>query len=367
MRRTCDGHGEPGILQCRSTPAREQRRTVDFDQFEQNIKDHLEGHTVGYAYAIYQGLTLERSGAGGHAVLLPPIPQASTRRMSTLDMGKTITAVAVLKAMEVLAEEDQPIDVDCPIDPFLPSRWHRGPGTSALTFRMLLTHRSKLMPADVDPHSLAGLERTLAAGAVGPEQYQPCNFALFRVILPYLYISPEIMRANEFSADILAAVTAFQYIVFLQDKILKPCGISGVSVTPTGPQPYTRHYKFGDITHSEVDPAGSSAMLRTGACYWNMSAEEYCRFIAHLQLGKIISRATWQTMRDGLLGCYRFQGARGTYLWHHGYHACPHGAGCQTGWMAYLDNRVSAVILVNSIGGLTKTPQAILRDAFDSA
>lgn len=45
--------------------------TFDIDLFEQNVRDALDGQTVGYAYAISQDKQLARSGANGFALARP--------------------------------------------------------------------------------------------------------------------------------------------------------------------------------------------------------------------------------------------------------------------------------------------------------
>ena len=103
---------------------------VDFDRFAQEITDRLTPFVVGFNYAIARNGELVRSGAGGarRAVtaingLGAPVPYTAYTVIETSSTTKTVTLVAVLKALR-----QRGISVDSPVSPFLPANWCAAPG-----------------------------------------------------------------------------------------------------------------------------------------------------------------------------------------------------------------------------------------------
>jgi len=169
--------------------------------------------------------------------------------------------------------------------------------------------------------------------------------------------------------------TGEAYVAYVRKHILEPIGLGDINVVPTGPKPYTRYYPdWSDPGESYGDPTDDTAMLRTGAGYWFMSAKEYARFIASLRNGLIVSAESfalmkpdsWRAVQDVYrgLGMYGRDSAHGRYWNHNG------GMGKDFGrayadWMIF-PNGVTVVILVNS-GLWGKPPQDVVEDAFNTA
>jgi CubicO group peptidase (beta-lactamase class C family) len=355
----------------------EQAVIQDFnlDRFEQNLKARLEGRAVGYSYAIYEFDKLKKSGAGGHAVW-PNVAQSPDKRMTTMSMSKTITAAAVMKAMEELRAKGQNITINSLIAPYLPSGWTLGPRVDEITFKHLLTHTGGLRPAGNDPDTFAGLRQTIANGSTsqnfGKASYANANFCLFRVIIPYMVHGRE--KVEKFPLDVgplpdlsVEHNTAKLYVRYVQEHVLAPIGLGAINVVPTGATPYTRYYKFSDRNVYIEDPKDDTAMLRTGAGYWFMSANEFAKLIASLRHhGKIVSSDTFKVMRDNDLGMYGADSAFGRTWDHNGGYTSVDGAGSAAAWMIFT-NGITAVILVNSQGGLMEAPQDVIRNAFNDS
>jgi CubicO group peptidase (beta-lactamase class C family) len=349
---------------------------LDFsiDRFEQNLKARLAGKVTGYAYAIYRFDSLISSGAGGHAVL-PLTPHSADRRGTTLSMSKTITAAAVMRAMEQMRAQGVPITIDSTISRYLPSNWKLGPHVNEITFRKLLTHKSGLRPAEVDPDSndpdtFINLRQAIQYGATdanfaNPEGvYANLNFCLFRIIIPYMISTRATLKAAEVDIRAIELLTGQRYVGYVQEHVLKPIGLTGISVVPTGAQPFTRYYRFGQPTVSFTDPTDDTAMLRTGAGYWHMSVKEYGKFISSLRHhGRIISSQSFKLMADNNLGMYAADSIAGKSWEHNGGYTNGAGAGSITAWMAF-SNGVVAVIFANSQGGPVEAPQEVIRMAF---
>ncbi len=336
-------------------------------RFGLNIRKRMEGTAIGYAYAIFQNKEVKDHGHYGWAVTpadqAPGFEQSSTRRMATMSMSKTITAAATVKA---LAMHQPVLTIDSHIAPYLPANWLRGPGVASLTFKHLLTHTSKLVDMKSDPDTYASLQATILLGSNGPVKYQNSNFTLLRILIPYILLGPAHFQPFEGDPDRNAAITASHYIAFVQDHVLDPAGITGASIGPTGPKPFTRYYNFNLPVVSDADPDDNDdAKLRCGAGYWNLSAQEYGRFIAALPAGDIMHPERWLMMSSNLLGCYAF-GSDGKRRGHNGGFQYSDFAGCSAGWLTCPDG-VTAVLLINSLGGDHADPPKLLSDAYDAA
>ena len=346
------------------------------DRFEQNLKARLDGKTTGYAYAVYEYDALKKAGAGGHAVW-PDVAHSPDRRTTMLSMSKTVTTAAVMKAMEEMRAKGQSITIDSPIAPYLPSNWTRGPHVGEMTFKHLLTHKSGLRkvqnadPFSTDADTYLNLRQTIANGATdenfGKPLYANANFCLFRIIIPYMVTNRAVLDAAELKVGIAARQTGLTYVDYVQKHVLQPVGLGGISVVPTGPMPYTRYYKFNSHQVNFTDPVDDTAMLRTGAGYWHMSAKEFGRFISALRHhGRIISSDSFKLMMENNLGMYGEDWTHGRYWNHNGGTGDAAGPGAVSDWMIF-PNGITAVIVVNSRGGLSDAPQDVVRKAFDES
>jgi CubicO group peptidase (beta-lactamase class C family) len=359
---------------------------INFGQFGTGIANILEGKCVGYAVAIYSGLDLEWSTGAGAAVVSPHTSMTSRSRMGCLSMCKTITGAAVVKQIATMQNAGERISFDSKIAPYLPKHWVRGPNVDQLTFRHLLTHSSGLTPVfggpDRDPDLYANLQASIAKGTpnVPTSQYQNLHYCLFRVILPYLIRGAAYWDSQQ---QIAPSETPLQlgqeYVDYVTEHILKPCNIEGVGVTASGALPYTLWYNSNDTSKHWQDGDQGFPVLRTGAGYWNMSAREFGRFIAHLSHGSsIMNPARWNSMHENPagdpangalagLGLFVFPGKYGAYYGHNGGWENGVGAGAYAGWMTYPDG-TTAVMLVNSNNILSREPESgILMPCYDAA
>jgi D-alanyl-D-alanine carboxypeptidase len=342
---------------------------VNLNTFANNLKMRLDGKTTGYSYAIYEYDTLKKSGAGGYAVVAS-VPQSPDRRMTTMSMSKTITATAVMKALELMNERTRrfgrTFSINSKIAPFLPSDWTLGPHVSEMTFKDLLTHTSGLREVANDPGSYEGLRQAIANGATNANFhkyfYANDNFNLFRVIIPYMLNG----RTAVEKLSSIEARTSGLYISFVKQQVLGAVGLSGVSIAPSGPQEEIRYYNFHFPQHYVLDDSYDFASRHVGAGFWFMSAKEFGKFIAGLRSGKIVSAATFKLMTDNNLGMYGENSIHGRYWNHNGGFGKQNGTGAGADWMIF-PNGITAVILFNSAGGLADPSQDVIRKAFNTA
>jgi len=283
--------------------------TFDVGIFAQSVIDKLNTGLpapVGFQLAVrdpngklvYSTAVGSVTGYSG----LPATPMTKERRFNVASMSKTITAVAVMAALEDLAEH-QPqlgISLDSSIAPFLPSNWDRTKVVNT-SIRQLLRHTSGFVTNGADDY--ATLKNMVEKGPVGPvgtHKYYNGNYALLRIILPYLVDGPQAFEPFESVPAVNAQVTGLAYRNYVRGKIFAPLGLSAVDVFHTGPLPETIYFSVNqaaipdkiNIPGDWYDFRANNMVLTAGPGNWTLSAEEYSWFISKLWLGKIISSAS---------------------------------------------------------------------------
>ena len=377
----------------------------DPQRFGKKLKAQLAGNAVGYEYASYQGTALSNFGAGGFAVISSQTQMTADRRMTVASMSKTITATAFMRTMEILNAAGGNITINLKVAPFLPSAWVRGPGVNELTFQDLLAHTSRLLGLKTEEDLFDSLKQTVANGSTSAEdEYQNCNYSLFRILIPNLLhgvgvsdepdnsrleaeiraLQAELAVASPAEkTKLIAQIKALQaqidssdpemrtaqlYFQFVREEVLGPIGLGAVSLAPKDSGEVLEYYNFNDPSRTYKDPDFTWHLLRAGAGHWFMSAKEYARFIAGLRNGQIVSGASFDQMRDLHLAIgYANNSTRGGPNWESGGGFTKgNGAGMTGAWMI-LPNGWSTVILANSQGGMKKSPQEMIRNAFNAA
>lgn len=162
---------------------------LTFTTWAQNIDNLINKQAVGYAYIIMNhGLLMAKNAFGQAHTATDPPTTAMTEDLSSnvASVTKTITAVAVLKLLAAKG-----VSVTSPIYPYLPSSWTLGPNVKTITFAELLTHTSGIRE-NFSPNTdttYANLQSLIQQGIQLSDKvysYQNANFALFRIIIPYL-------------------------------------------------------------------------------------------------------------------------------------------------------------------------------------
>jgi hypothetical protein len=225
------------------------QRPFDIDQFEANIRDALDGLTVGYAYSIWQAGSLHSEDGVGYARVNPDVPetnQSASKAMTVASISKTITAVAVLRVLQ-----QEGISVDAAIGPWLPSAWEPGEGVADITFRQLMTHTSGLLQNYQTATGTSGGQSTGSWDNIkiaieqdlGSQTYRYANmnFSIFRIMLPkvaygldwsnYYHKPPPGVTPAHY--DTLTGIIFEDYVQNLMAKAGAALGCSSVDPTPT--------------------------------------------------------------------------------------------------------------------------------------
>jgi CubicO group peptidase (beta-lactamase class C family) len=359
---------------------------VNLQKMLGQLDDRLGGRTVGHSVAIYKSSTLKLSKGDGTAIVAFGEDMSSHTRMDCLSMSKTVTAAAVLHA---LLSADK--SVDTPIKAYLPKHWKRGTGVDAVTFRQLLTHTGGLPSSGL---LYEDLEDLVAGGVTSAPtvQYTNSNYALFRILLPYLVHGPKAFDVWNGSSlqHLVDDILSLHFIAYVQKHVFGPCGVEASAgykvLLPAFPVPgQAVWYKFGNTAKLTMHGSEKDAQLRVGSDYWNLSVRQFAKFADGLRSGKVFGPQLWTTMRntrapgapatlpaypggDARLGVWRFAGAHGSYYGHNGGWTESNGSGAFTGWMAFPDG-VTAAFYANSaiqVSGLEEQEKMLL-DAHDAA
>ncbi len=306
---------------------------------------------------------------------LPPRGMRRERRFDTASMSKTITATAVVAALEDLAGHKPPLGVtlDSSVVPFVPSNWDTSK-IGNVTFRSLLRHTSGFVANGGDTYD--DVKTMVEAGPdtsqVGKWNYYDSNYALLRVVLAYLVDGPTSYKPFESNPTLNAELTAMSYRSYVRNRIFDPIGLSGVDDFYTGPLPETIYFDAGQKAIPDninvpgsgcgYDQSSNNMALTAGSGNWTLSAEEYSLFISSLWLGRIVSPASVTAMlaQDDPnaqavgIGMYGSQIQHGGKLWWDYNENGGGGTGGPQGiWITFF-NGYTAVLLSNTAWGLGK-------------
>ena len=363
--------------------------TFDLDKFEANIKKSLDGKSTGYAYAINVSGQLKRTGKGGVAVRASdhenekgvnvPVEQSATKRMNIASVTKTITAAAVLRAIQDKKAVGYPnLTIESKIDPFLPPNWIRGNGVAGLSFKDLLSQYSGMNDIG-DSTSIQSLRKWISIGVNRPKDnwvYINANVAIFRVVLPYMMANDQTRKAWNYLAayDDLALNNGVSQAFrdHVRSLIFEPMDIKNADFKSADPVPTLL---YNTANEAKGYPVGDW-LTNGGGGGWFLSAVDLASFLAHLRYDdQVLKPPMRKLMDDNRLGwrppkdyASSVHGKYGDYFAHGGglnYGTKSAPVGMSSGIMSY-PNGVQVALLINSLGTYGDKI-VILKDAFDEA
>jgi CubicO group peptidase (beta-lactamase class C family) len=249
----------------------------------QNIDAKIDQKAVGYGYIILNNGLLVASNAFGTTRTAsdtsPAAPAAMTldARSNAASVTKTMTAVAALK---LLAAKN--VSVNSSIASYLPQSWTLGQGVSAITFAQLLTHTSGIRDTLNPDTSYVNLKATMAQDILPANKvknYQNANFALFRILIPYLD------GFNDAGVLDLASATTQRYLTYMTSVYSPDIPISCKPASnAVWSYPYppgsTKGTNWGDWT----DLCGGGGLY--------LSVNQMGIFMAHLMLGLYLPKTS---------------------------------------------------------------------------
>jgi len=313
-----------------------------------------------YRFVVCNQTSILGSGFHGYSRTTsdpPALRVALDDRLNIASMSKTLTAVAVLSALQ-----EKHLEADTLVADFLPTEWTLNSNVKRLTFRDFLTHRTGF-DETTDKSDYDGIRNSLEVGPPNAIQrdynYRNINFAIFRIILPYLdSYDPKtqkvqlVLSGNEPPERVLASL----YIASVNKRVLTPSGVAVAgcdSKTLVGGLPVLLYgFNPGD-THG-VDLGDQT--LVCGAEGWSLSVKDYARFLQALLFTEIlVSNATRALMLTGGplehrgLGMNLDHQVAGSNVYSHGAWI-PVGDAQVAGWYLYFQATDIIVVALSNAG-----------------
>ncbi|NNM30764.1 MAG: serine hydrolase, partial [Akkermansiaceae bacterium] len=209
------------------------RDVIDTNRFAQEIENRFGGNCVGLGYAISQDGQVVESGGVGNRMLAPdggPLPFTADTQKGVQSTSKTITAAAILHLLQ-----EKGLNLNSRIEPYLPAYWKRGNGVELLSMKDLLRHESGLTGQGSDADEYQNLKKAIEVGVadgfsfISPTfAYDNVNFALFRIIIPYLENPADManFESHGIKGENLNKRCSERYVKYVRDHVLKPAGIA---------------------------------------------------------------------------------------------------------------------------------------------
>ncbi len=264
---------------------------VSVSRFTASLANQLQGKVVGYV-SIVGGRTVEYGSARTNVD--PPSRKMSAEvPVNVASVSKVLTTIAV---MQSIARHH--LSMENTIAPFLPPDWIEGPNVNTITFHQLLTHSAGFRRNGNDT-SYEGLRKQIQDGVQLADKqkaaYNNLNFAIFRVLLPYMegFSDPEPASRPEATANF--------YISYMRLHVFEPVGVTDADCRPEPKSEPALYYPFPpDDTHG-VD-AGDWTLI-CGGGGWVLSASDLFKVVESLIHDNILlTKAQKKQMDDDCLG-----------------------------------------------------------------
>ena len=354
------------------------RDVVNFKKFGDEIVNRFKNKCTGFGYAIAHEGQIVKADGWGQRILASdglPLPFDADTQKDSQSTAKTITATAVMHLLNAKG-----MSVDDPIANWLPLSWNKGPGVWQLTFRHLLNHKSGLVEYG-DPDEYENLKHTIATGPINMDwndptyDYKNCNFAMFRIIIPYID-ELAIMRSLEDSGAsgvTLNEQCSERYLHYVRKNVLLPAGLSNPQADYTSTnKAYSYNFQQQNVAGYPQQPG---QMYEMGAGSWVVSARDYTKFLAALENGIIVSKSTVSNMKSSRFGFLVATTSLGDAFGHGGaiggdvnnHYGSGRGARAQS---MMFPNNVQVYITINSANNQEPAESSYasaLTDAFDAS
>ena len=291
----------------------------DLDKFEQNIKTTYGPQAVGYSYTIAIGDKIMRYGAAGKATRSDAdVPYTIETRQEIFSVTKFMTAIAVFKMLQM-----KNISPDAYIHNYLPASWTIHPSLMQISFRKLLSHNTGFQKNDRDYASLKQM-MNMAQGDTS-RTYNNANFALCRILLPYMKYGKGYF-ANADQNNTLEALTANEFRIIMRDLVLQPSNIAhweqidfkNWNHQGLNNYNYTMFYRW----NSNLAPVtNSDDVLIAGSRGLVMSTYEIAQVLIAFENNQLVPEQTKQLMKIagcGFDGVNGIAGDKGRYYWKNG-------------------------------------------------
>lgn len=256
----------------------------------------LKDKVMGYAYQIYNGNNPIYTGIWNWAKSPAEGNKGWTvdTRMHIASTSKFMTAIGLVKLLD-----KKGISLDASINPYLPTYWTRGVGSSSITFRQLLQHRSGLAGTN-SRCDYDFMKEQIAKGPNVPMgTYANVNFSIMRVIITImdgrLAANTQFAMLNDEFWDVVS-IDYFQ--TYMNKEVFSLAGLPTIGFKPEAGGPTARAYA------SLTDQTGRDGNWSTavGGVGMYMSVAQVLKTLGAFRSGVIMPAARAQYMLDNVLG-----------------------------------------------------------------
>jgi CubicO group peptidase (beta-lactamase class C family) len=244
------------------------------------------------------GDKIMRFGAAGKATRSDAdVPYTIETRQEIFSVTKFMTAIAVFKMLQMKG-----ISPDAYIHNYLPNSWTIHPSLMQISFRRLLSHNSGFAKNGRDYASLKQM-MTMAQGDTS-RTYNNANFALCRILLPYMKYGKGYFATAD-QNNTLDAVTANEFRIIMRDLVLQPSNIAyweqidfkNWNHQGLNNYAYTMFYRW----NSNLSPVtNSDDVLIAGSRGLVMSTYEIAQVMIAFENNQLVPEQTKQLMKRGL-------------------------------------------------------------------
>jgi len=358
---SCEKKSEPGIT---------SGSTFSLDKFEQNIKSIFPPGVVGYSYAISYLDKVDRWGAGGDARIAADGIKAYTAetRQELFSVTKFVTAIAICK---VLGDKGKTLNEK--VVDYLPANWTIHSSYSDLTFEQLLSHKSGF---SMENRGYDSLRKMMTIPQLANSyNYNNANYALCRILLPYMYYGKAYFLTAE-NQNINETATAWAFRTLIRQLVLKPSGLQYWDIVDfkdwnhegSTVYKYTLYYLKSNL--SVPSDANTDDVLIAGSRGLTLTSYEMAQILTAFENKKLLSESWMNEMKTKKCGFDTWEtGKHGKYYWKNGGWETGSGTGGETIIMVF-PNGVRVSLNCNS--NLRKDTQFVgdpdnMEKAYDDA
>ena len=284
---------------------------VNFDKFAAAWDKYFRGHVVGFGYAISHDGKIVRSGGGGSRYLkgtdkkstLPNLAFTANTQSDIGSSSKLIVATAVIRELGLRG-----MPLTSKVAAYFPSCWKLPADMQTLTFQDLINHQAGLTrftkaeraASLVDDPSGYSFQKAVAEGGrSGQKGYYNQNYVHLGWVLAGLLDKAKVEASfakHGCGAGTPAMLESMQIFEAYVTKMLASQGINASwrrdQANFAWMYSFTNQKAGGAISPENINPSGGL----------KMTASELGDFMAKLEAGRFVSRATVLQMKLGSLG-----------------------------------------------------------------
>lgn len=341
--------------------------TLVFDValFEDNIKQAINGETVGHAFSIAYKKNLYQNGESAGLARTnadaPQTNQSPSKRMHLASVSKPITTIVILRILQDLGLDPTTTKVA----PYLPSDWTLGVGFDDLTFQDFFTHHTGFGQIN-SLNAYSALQNSVATdvGATTYD-YSNANFGIMRVAI--LGLAGYDAAAYGDSAG-LVCESAFLILSRNLYASINP-SMATMDCTDTSVDETIQY----NLPHG--NQAGYEEPNRRDACGgigWHLSSNELAEILTYLRnTEQLLDASMRKKMQDNFLGFmdpidWSFVGGYLGVNYVHG-GDWVHGTGELHSCIVAFPIQVEVALVINSERGNMLYQCRVLENAFDDA